>query len=678
MENEPLVPGSGRRMASRSSAATVERRKKPFRRAHSQRSRPGASSKRISDGTEYMDIELQAIYAAEVENGLGVYNRGYSVNEDDDERGPIDISEFIDDVSGLRDDQGFQTQIARKMRVYLIGKQEAEIEVLLDRLVEAQGGLDKALLSVVSTVYTEIKVETFVRILLFRGANPTSTDDQKQTPLHYAVRRGLIGVCTRLLEYDAHPLAKDQDSASPFKIALTKKSDEIAASLLQYIPAATVRQIYASTETQTAEFSFHHLIHTGMQKTALGVLDCMLELCSRCTENYRVYYQVLEGDEKGRGPDHPDFNRSSKSALQLIAQFGNNEIGYHNVVRLLVRRKWRKFAKWRFQFNAIVFLISLFALTYTAVVSTMTNDPTVYDTPLQISRAAFEAIGFCQVAYSLLLELVQMCRHRIEYFKDRFNWHDLISIGLLLSVIPLRYTPYKYAQWPVFSAGYLAWTFRIFKYAPVFRQTGAYAQTLWRVFAQDFPQFTILFAVILLAFSGSFLLALRGEDMLGKHEETRNFWHILFTGVRTLVEGEPIVTYTGAQTQYGAMGSVLMVLFLITCSIILLNILIAQLSDTYQTVQNDALRSLELNRAWIVARVEINSVCTGKGYRTRYYKDIEEIPNLQRALDWDKEPVTPYSKVIDQMAAQMTIQEQNMVTIKNRMARQEKLLVKIQ
>jgi hypothetical protein len=40
--------------------------------------------------------------------------------------------------------------------------------------------------------------------------------------------------------------------------------------------------------------------------------------------------------------------------------------------------------------------------------------------------------------------------------------------------------------------------------------------------------------------------------------------------------------------------------------------LIAQLSDTYQEVQNDAQRGLEVNRAWIVARMELTNIRIGK------------------------------------------------------------------
>ena len=51
-----------------------------------------------------------------------------------------------------------------------------------------------------------------------------------------------------------------------------------------------------------------------------------------------------------------------------------------------------------------------------------------------------------------------------------------------------------------------------------------------------------------------------------------------------------------------------MLFFMFTIIVLLLNLLIAQLSDTYQNVQSDAQRELELNRAANVARIEKNSL----------------------------------------------------------------------
>lgn len=55
------------------------------------------------------------------------------------------------------------------------------------------------------------------------------------------------------------------------------------------------------------------------------------------------------------------------------------------------------------------------------------------------------------------------------------------------------------------------------------------------------------------------------------------------------------------------LGVAIYLAFLFLVIVVLLNLLIAQMSDTYSSVQQDAQRSLAINRAWIVARVEHNS-----------------------------------------------------------------------
>ena len=52
----------------------------------------------------------------------------------------------------------------------------------------------------------------------------------------------------------------------------------------------------------------------------------------------------------------------------------------------------------------------------------------------------------------------------------------------------------------------------------------------------------------------------------------------------------------------------LYLVFLFVVVVILLNMLIAAMTDTYSNVQSDAQRDLALERAWIVARVEHNSM----------------------------------------------------------------------
>ncbi|KAK7500906.1 hypothetical protein BaRGS_00007786 [Batillaria attramentaria] len=575
-------------------------------------------------------------------------------------------SQSLCDVLGqdIIADDTFQAEVAQKSAAYMVGKQEAETEVIIDRLIEREGNKDKALLF----------VQVMVNTLLHRGANPSFCDADWRTPLHHATRRGFKGVVTKLLDSDALPHTRDRERHMPLHIAISNNADDIAALLLAFMPNSTVRPLFISYGDKEAELSLHDLLKKEMQQTVLAVLDCMVDSIGQ-SSHVRVHYHVLEADETGRPPNHPNFDSTSKSCLHLISKGGYKNIVYHDVVRLLIRRKWKEFARFRFQMNSFIFVVTQFCLSFSVVVATMTSDPTTYHGPLHIARAAFEIWSVTAVFATFLLELNQMRKHRCDYFTDQFNWIDLLSSSFLLAVVVLRWTHRK-EQWPVYSVGFLLWTLRIFKYAAVFRQTGAYAQILWRIVAHDFPQFIVVFSVVLVAFSGAFVLSLRGEDSLDLYHDTSTFWNTIFTGIRILIEGQPVVNYT---PEYQAMSCILMVGFLFTCCVVLLNILIAQLSDTYQNVQRDAQRGLELNRAWIIARVELNSLFIGKGYRQSRYREVEEMQNPVEVLEkWENPPLNEMNKNVRDIWDSLESHKLNLLTIKNRMSRQEYAMTRIQ
>ncbi|XP_060067778.1 uncharacterized protein LOC132547979 [Ylistrum balloti] len=577
------------------------------------------------------------------------------------------------DLGDVATDDSFQREVAEKTKLFFIGKQEAEIEVFIDRIIAREGNKDRALLHVVSTIENEPRVQMLVNTLLHRGANPSASDQHLRTPLHYAVEKNFKGVCTKLLEHDAWPNARDHDNIMPYTIAYENGNDEVASLLILYMPNSEVRQLYTSDGHKISEFSFHTLLQKNMQKTVLSVLDCMIDRRSP-SGHLRVYYQVLDGDEEGRSPLQEGFNRNSKSPLQILAKGGNKNIVYHDVVRLLIRRKWKEYARLRFEMNSLVYFVTLVTMTFSAVVAAMCPDPLQYDLPLQIGRGVCEVWTVTIILMTIFQEANQFRKQRLEYWTDAFNWIDMSSSLLLATAVPLRFTE-RSEQWPVFSIGFLLWTLRIFKYAAVFRQTGAYAQILWRILAHDFIQFTIVFTVILLAFSGSFLLSLRGDGSLNTHQDTSSFWNILFLGVRILIEAERIIEYT----ELSPMSCLLMVLFLFTCCVVLLNILIAQLSDTYQHVQQDAQRGLEVNRAWIVARVELNSFILGKDHRTNYYKDYEDICDIKHVLErWETPPLNEMNKNIQDIWDSLQSHKLNVLTVHNRLARQETALLKLQ
>lgn len=69
--------------------------------------------------------------------------------------------------------------------------------------------------------------------LLKRGANPSCTDSDNMTPLHYAAKENYENVCKNLLEHDAMPEARDNDKNLPYTLAFNAGNDEIAAMLVK-------------------------------------------------------------------------------------------------------------------------------------------------------------------------------------------------------------------------------------------------------------------------------------------------------------------------------------------------------------------------------------------------------------------------------------------------------------
>ncbi|XP_053377723.1 uncharacterized protein LOC123529525 isoform X3 [Mercenaria mercenaria] len=545
----------------------------------------------------------------------------FILDQKDDDRNPLVTAESVAslavELGETTSSDSFQNEVTHKTNTFLIGRQEAETEVFTDVLVRQKGGVDKALLYVISDIKIESKISVLGNNLINRGASTSTTDSDLKTPLHHAVTRNFKGVVTKLLDNDALPQARDKNGTLPLKIAMDNKNYDMCALLLAYMPNAFVRGLFLSHGNCVSEFSIHDLLRTeiNMQKTILSILDCLIETRGS-TDRLRVFYDLLECDEDGRTPTDSNFIEKSRSPLQVIAKQGNKNIVYHDAVRLLTRRKWKLYAKRRFE-------------------------------------------------------------HKLEYFHDTFNWFELSSAILLVFVVPLRFT-HNNVQWHVFAFGYIFWTIRIFKFAAVFRQIGAYTQILARIIAHDFIQFGVVFFVILLAFSVSFFLFLRGDKDLDTHNETSTFWGILFVGIRSLTEAQPVVDYTG-DDGYGKISVIFMLCFLFTCIVILLNILIAQLTDTYQKVQQDAQRGLEVNRAWIVARVELNTFFFGKNFRRFHYKAYEDIENLKDVLTkWESPPLNEMNKYVKDIWDTLDNHKMNLLTIQHRLVRQENTLRNMQ
>ncbi|KAL5020427.1 hypothetical protein ScPMuIL_003319 [Solemya velum] len=293
-----------------------------------------------------------------------------------------------------------------------------------------------------------------------------------------------------------------------------------------------------------------------------------------------------------------------------------------------------------------------------------------------VPMSVFQIIATSDDKELLSHDLVKMMlqhKRRTKYFSEVVNYLDFTSAVLLLTVIPLRWTNSD-AQWPVLATDYVLWVIKIFKFDALFDWTAAYTHILWRLLSRELPKFAALFVVILLAFSGSFLLVLREHHSLQSNQtncmqqSNQTIWDIggiFVMGLRTLGEAQSVIDYANFPT----FSFIMLLVFIFICCVVLMNILIAQLIDTYGTVNRDVHGILNIKRALIVTRMEQHKIHLGKHPRIKYYmaKDIVDLqdkkePSWKIKILKDRNQRTREQKLTRQKHANIQKQQDRMQT----------------
>eukprot|EP00731_Ephydatia_muelleri_P001088 Em0001g1088a len=589
----------------------------------------------------------------------------------------------------------FWMKVAQKTRSQNVGKLDAIIEVLVDSIADTQGGIDETLLWVLKQdEMPEFFIETLVKHLLQRTVNMLAIDPSRNTPLHLAAKRGFENVVKQLLEHDSPLLACNSEGKTPLELAIEMQHNEVAVVIIKRMEPGRVRALFECKLNQPSQLKLHELIErNNMQGTTLAVLDCMIEPVINETDTYVIYYGILDGDIEGRPPSHPDFDKSHKSCLHIIAKSNNKEIVYHDVIRLLLRRKWKKFARFIYLIQFMCYLLLMASVACALIIAARKPRPDVYDSRIDIFRGICEAFVLLFVGWNGISETRQLIKLKGFYFYDSSNYLDVGAIIFTLLIIPFRIARLD-VQWILASLSYLFNCLRAFKYTPVFRSTGAYTQILYKVVLQDVVQFSAVFVVFVVSFSGSLYFALRGEVQSASNDttgnttnfttdldlypsDTREYYNVLFTGLRVLIQGNVIGGYYGSNG-FGWFAVIVYMVYLFLVGVVMLNLLIAQMADTYGSVQREAQQSLMLNRAWIVARVEHNSFLA-QDFRQRFFKSCEVVKNPSEVLEkWEVPPINEVNKRLDKMERAAKRQETLIAelrnTIEKHLQKQEELL----
>ena len=611
----------------------------------------------------------------------------------------------------------FWREVVRKSSEQNLTRTDAIIDQYTEQYVSAAGSANSALTKLLSSCFNEETINLFAKSLLAKGASPFACDEERNTPLHLTAAKGLMVVARKLVDSLAVLHAKNREGDTPFELAVNHKQDVMAAYLAGLMPDYEVRRLFTASGDDPSRVSFHYLLDNAAEfrETIHAVLDSMKVYDQQTADTYHVYYGVLEADSRGFQPRQAHFNRQERSCLHIIARSGYEEIVYHDTVRLLLRMKWKKFGRMRFLLQFLTYLLHILAMSVAFILAAREANPKHYFSPAVTAsntiRLLCEIVYYVFLLWNLATEIFQMFRHRLRYLLDWYNYLDMGAIVCSLLIIPLRFSQNpqaENAQWFFAAIAYLLNVMRGYKFAVVLRTTGAYVEIIGSILRYDIVPFSIVFIMFLFGFSGATYLALKfegvvdasrassllcplpnltnGSENIRCEDQTylvSEWWFVFFNGLRVMIESGPVFEnyYRPCSTcGFGWFSLILHATFLFFVIVVFLNLIIAQMSDTYQNVWSDAQRKLYKNRAWILARIEHNSLLTIclRNLRDQHYVPLETIKNPKNILDkWEAPPLNSLGKNVEKLQEAAEQQDHKLEEIKAMLSDHERLLIQV-
>uniref|UniRef100_A0A8C3UMZ2 Transient receptor potential cation channel subfamily V member 2 n=1 Tax=Catharus ustulatus TaxID=91951 RepID=A0A8C3UMZ2_CATUS len=310
-------------------------------------------------------------------------------------------------------------------------------------------------------------------------------------------------------------------------------------------------------------------------------------------------------------------NYDGLNPLQLAAKTGKVENRYKMVVleplNKLLQQKWETFASKRFYFSFVSYLS--FMIIFTAI---------AYYQPLRVKVGApsfpveFTAGGFLWVSGLIIILLggiylifAQICRGESvtsSYFLSSF----IQAFSLLLSAVLYGASSENYVAVMVFSL-LLGWVNTLY-YTRGFQRTGIYSVMIQKTIMRDLLRFLSVYMIFLFGFAAA-LVTLMGDAP--SVSQNKSLAHLESSGSHAMYGGLLSVSLELFKITIG-MGDLdfqeharfryfvmlLLLLFVILTYILLLNMLIALMSETVTDISGYSKSVWKLQRAIAILEIE--------------------------------------------------------------------------
>lgn len=489
-------------------------------------------------------------------------------------------------------------------------------------------------------VASAVDYAEMIEFLIHNGANhKAATDGEDQYPLHYAAKNDAIKSIRMLLSYGADINARDHKNRTPLQVAAElNRSKSVKVLMEEGAPAA----VYDSEGTSA--------ISMVIQKMPLIATEALEQLHSKDRTNRKQYYYLSYLD--GAQDDKEPLTTHTRSPLEVAVHHKQFELIMHPVFQRLINVKWEKFGK----IGAWVDLVlnTMYAILWTVLGVTLPQNPTarysplgevwwritleilillltVYETRNLLShtwrsrhdhqqwvawrkRELKKDLCYCHPQWPeerryLDQEIKSLDEHKPLVFHDSWNYLEWITCAMLSATVASHLIDYFahtnvtfLAHIRITAALLIVLWLRIMKYARPFKTTGPFVVMLVHMVG-DILKWLFLFLVFYIPYSAAFWMIFGAISPIPVRGYT-NVSDLFYQLFRMTVVDE--YNFQGLQAADSVMARFLCGSYITFSHVIILNLLIALLSDTFYRVYENARANAVMQRAYTILTLERN------------------------------------------------------------------------
>jgi len=523
--------------------------------------------------------------------------------------------------------------------------------------------------------------------LIHLGANINVLSLNKNTPIHFAIVNGHVETVRLFINKNSKLDIENNVGKTPYKL-LFKHMKELIKDILDKKKKYLARVSLSNKNGKIKMITNEELIYDRTsQKISFSPSYGNKPKYCCCSSKNKNFGKVIpetrtnNADFCRRNSKEKDLGTSKLSRCKhikdkrILVQYDYTEISDSDVEKFVIKEKkeivthpwfqtlmdfyWTSFGKKLFIIQLVIYLSYTAFFTLSSILYSYNLNPNYNSTSKSeyIDNSSMEdniksnennydfenfytnshihtvviildTITFLMNTFYFVNEITEIKKQRKKhakfYFTNKWNLFDIIQITLIYVTIPLKMINHKYILIPI-AILYPIFFIKFLNFSRGFRNVGPIVRTIFKMLKDIYNFMAVLFLFIM-GFSQAFFVLMNHDTQFSNPIVS------VLTTFDMVIGGFDSSSLN--QSEYPITCNVLYRLYLIISVIMLLNILIAILENSYVNISSEAENEWKLERAkLIISLMDNNLLLFGNKHIT-----VENI-DILRSLEIDNKPV---------------------------------------